>query len=366
MLSHELRTPLTPAILAVSGLLDDPRTPAGVRPELETARRGIELEARLVDDLLDLTRVGSGKLRLNLERIDLHALVHEALAACREEFSSRAIRLELELAAQESHVQADAARVQQILWNLIKNAAKFTPDPGTITIRTRNEDGASPARPGQRLILEVSDTGIGIEPALLPRIFQVFEQGGDAVTRQFGGLGLGLAISRAVAEMHGGSLTASSAGLGKGSSFRLDLEVSFAPPLAGPDAPESKDLDTAPHALRILLVEDNTDTLKIMARLLNRRGYRVTAAASFAAALARAEQLDFDLIISDIGLPDGSGLDLLPRICAKRQVPGIALSGYGMEDDLRRSAAAGYVAHLIKPINLSALEAAIRHHFAMP
>jgi signal transduction histidine kinase/pSer/pThr/pTyr-binding forkhead associated (FHA) protein len=361
MLSHELRTPLTPAILAITGLLDDPSTPGPLRPDLEAARRGIMLEARLVDDLLDLTRIGSGKLRIQSERVEVHALVHQALAACRDHLTDRALIVELELGASATHVEADPARFQQILWNLIKNAIKFTPDPGTITIRTTNRAATEPGRP-DRMVLEVRDTGIGIAPEMLPRIFNVFEQGGDEVTLRFGGLGLGLAISRAVAELHGGTLSAASEGLGRGSTFCLELDVAPALPAAGTSTPADGQADRSGTAIRILLVEDNSDTLKVMTRLLTRRGYQVAAAANLAAALACAETAEFDLLISDIGLPDGSGFDLLPKLCARRPIPGIALSGYGMESDLRRSVEAGYVAHLIKPVDVAALEAAIRKH----
>jgi signal transduction histidine kinase len=361
MLSHELRTPLTPAILAITGLLDDLSTPATLRPDLEAARRGIMLEARLVDDLLDLTRIGTGKLRIQPERVELHALVHQALAACRDHLADRTLNVELELAATETNVEADPARLQQVLWNLFKNAIKFTPDPGTVTIRSYNAPAAVPDRP-DRFVLEVCDTGIGIAPEVLPRLFNVFEQGGEEVTLRFGGLGLGLAISRAVAELHGGSLTAASPGVGQGSTFRLELETSPAPAAMAPVSPVSARREGSTRAIRILLVEDNADTLKVMARLLTRRGYEVATALDLASALACAEVGEFDLVISDIGLPDGSGFDLLPQLHARQPIPGIALSGYGMETDVRRSLEAGFVAHLIKPVDVAALESAIRQH----
>jgi len=358
VLSHELRTPLTPVLVGVSALLDDPTTPDSVRPTLEVARRNVDLEARLIDDLLDVTRIRQGKLRLDPVPADAHALIRQALEICRDEIASRRLSLEVDLAAPEFHVEADPARLQQIAWNLIKNAAKFTPPGGTVAVRSRNE-GRGVARPA--LVLEVRDTGIGIEPAAVGRIFEAFDQGDPSVTGQFGGLGLGLAISRSLAVAHGGSLTAASEGRGRGATFTLDLPTVAAPaPEAAGRHEPSPDSEPA-RALAILLVEDNADTLRVMARLLRGRGHRVATATGVGEALdAESAGGPFDLVISDIGLPDGSGLDLMRQVRQRSGAKGIALSGYGMDDDLRRSREAGFVAHLTKPIDIHRLEEAIR------
>ena len=221
VLSHELRTPLTPVLAEVSAMLADPATPASIRPVLEMTRRNIDLEARLIDDLLDLSRIGQGKLRLDRSAVDAHALIGHAVNICREGIDTAGLSVTLDLAAVRHHVEADPARLQQMAWNLIKNAAKFTPAGGSIAIRTRDE--------GPDLVLEVADTGVGIDPAILPRIFEAFEQGGSAVTRRFGGLGLGLVISRSLAEAHGGRLVAASPGKGLGATFTLRLPVVAAP-----------------------------------------------------------------------------------------------------------------------------------------
>ena len=355
VLSHELRTPLTPVLAEVSAMLDDPATPESMRPVLEMTRRNVELEARLIDDLLDLNRIVQGKLRLNREVVNAHRLVLEALEICRGGIEAARLDVEVALEATRHHVEADAARLQQVVWNLIKNAVKFTPAGGFIAIRTRDDGG--------RLVVEVADTGVGIESGVLSRIFDAFEQGSTSVTQRFGGLGLGLAISRSLAEAHGGRLLATSPGKNQGATFSLELPAVDAPPPRGLDASApTADGPSGAGSLRILLVEDNLDTLRVMARLLARKGHQVTTADGVLAALRAAEGKDFDLLISDLGLPDGSGLDLILSLKDARStpIPGIALSGFGMDDDLRRSREAGFLEHLIKPIDFPNLEAAIR------
>jgi PAS domain S-box-containing protein len=356
VLSHELRTPLTPVLAEVSAVLEDPSTPESVRPLLEMTRRNVELEARLIDDLLDLNRIIQGKLRLDRKVVDAHALILEALDICRVGIEAARLRVELDLRAENHHVEADAARFHQVAWNLIKNAVKFTPPGGFIAIRTLNDGG--------KLVVEVSDTGVGIEAEVLSRIFDAFEQGDQSVTQRFGGLGLGLAIGRSLAEAHGGRLRAESPGVGQGATFTLELpaiESPSQPLIAAPPAPATAEAGTS-GPLRILLVEDNLDTLRVLERLLKRNGHDVAAADGVLAARRLAEGREFDLLISDLGLADGSGLELIRQLAASRPspIPGIALSGYGMDEDVRRSQEAGFLEHLIKPVDFPSLEAAIR------
>ncbi|WP_422928734.1 PAS domain S-box protein [Singulisphaera sp. PoT] len=361
-LSHELRTPLTPVLVNVTAMLEDSETPDMIRPTLEIARRNIALEARLIDDLLDVTRISQGKLRIRRESVDAHELVGRALEICRDEIGTAGLNLELRLEAIENRVEADPARLQQMIWNLIKNAVKFTPKRGLIQIKTRNEPPARREATRPDWVIEVSDTGIGIDVEVLPKIFNAFEQGDPAVTKQFGGLGLGLAISRSLAEAHGGSLAASSSGRNQGATFTLRLPT-ISPPVRALEPPRpSEDDSSAPlPKLRVLLVEDNPDTLRVMTRLLRSRGYEVAPADCMAAAIEAERTVGpFDLVVSDIGLPDGSGLDVIRHIRSARPVPGIALSGFGTEDDLRKSGEAGFVAHLIKPVDFPTLDAAIR------
>jgi CheY-like chemotaxis protein len=293
--------------------------------------------------------------------VDAHTLLHQTLEICRSDLHDHRMRLELDLSAPRSHVEADAARVQQVFWNLIKNAVKFSLPGATLAIRTRNE--ADPAG-GQRLVVEMTDTGIGIEPEVLPRIFDAFAQGEDTLTRRFGGLGLGLTISRSLVEAHGGRLTAASLGRGRGTTFTLELRAADAP--AHSDRTSATPAGPTPprRGLRILLVEDDRTTLQVMLRLL-RRQHEVKTAETLASALEVGTRQDYDLIISDISLPDGTGLELMRRLRARRPVKGIALSGLGTDEDLRRSREAGFVAHLTKPVDFPRLEALIQKVAAM-
>jgi PAS domain S-box-containing protein len=360
VLSHELRTPLNPILLAASSMLERPTEPGEIRPTLEMIRQNVNLQARLIDDLLDVMRIVRGKMPLHWEVADGHRLIDQAVQVCRSEVLGKRLRLASDLAADQRHINADPARLQQVFWNLIKNAVKFTPEGGSIAVRTRNEPGDE----GDRLVIEVSDTGIGIEPEVLPRIFDPFQQGETTITRKFGGLGLGLAICKGIVEAHGGTIVAESAGPGRGATFRVALKALPEPATERSDeSPDGKaDADTArPTSLRILVVEDEPTTLRLMARLLRGLGHEVETAGTIASGLVAVEGGRFDLIVSDIGLPDGSGLELMRRVVARRgPVPGIALTGYGMEEDIRRSREAGFTAHLTKPIDFAKLEAMIR------
>ena len=363
-LSHELRTPLTPVLAVVSGLQANDQVPADVRPQLAMIRRNVELEARLIDDMLDLTRIARGKLELRREVADLRQVVDHALQTARADLFDKGLRLSLDLAEEDYAVWADTPRLTQVFWNLFSNAVKFTPAGGGITVRSWREE--APA--GSQLVVEVEDTGIGIEPEVLSGIFDAFQQGELAITRRFGGLGLGLAISKAIVELHGGSLAAASCGRGRGAKFSVrlpvgDLRSSQEAERSGPvrEIPAPPPAAEAPP-LHILLVEDHADTAEAMADLLREMGHQVTVAGSVAGGLeAAASQAGrLDLVLSDLGLPDGTGLDLMAELHGRYGVKGIALSGYGMEEDVRKSLEAGFDRHLTKPVNLQALQTAIQ------
>jgi CheY-like chemotaxis protein len=315
------------------------------------------MEARLIDDLLDLTRISKGKLQLNFETTDIYHALHTALDICRLDIEAKSINVAIDLTEGICPARADPARLQQVFWNLISNAVKFTPEGGTLTFRCR------PSRAGH-VRLEVSDTGMGIEPQALPRIFDAFEQGGQSVARIFGGLGLGLAISKALVTLHGGTITAHSEGKDRGARFTVELPLhSEAPQRPSCDQPPSAPSlkPESPRDIRILLVDDHEDTNRAMQRLLRRLGYEVETADSVQAALSAAEaDPPFDLLISDIGLPDGSGLQLMEELLKRRPIKGIALSGFGMEEDVKKSKQAGFYEHLTKPINFKRLETAIK------
>jgi PAS domain S-box-containing protein len=371
VLSHELRTPLTPTLIAVSSMLESKPDPA-LLPDLEMIRRNIELEARLIDDLLDLSRIVRGRLRLDLEVVDVHQVVRRAVEICRDQVLVAGLAVLTELKARRHHVKADHARIMQITWNLIHNAVKFTPHNGRLIIRTTNRSGATEseaapgAEPAENLIVEFEDTGIGIAPEVLARVFDAFEQGPDDLRGRSRGLGLGLAISRALAEAMGGRLTATSAGPGRGSTFRLELATVPAPAVTaatgrGSARPALPPASPRIAPLRILLVEDNQDTLRFLAIVLRRRGHDVVIADCLAAARAAVNSTNdrFDLLVSDVELPDGSGLELMRDLATRGNWLGIAMSGFGTEEDLQLSREAGFFDHLTKPIDLSQLDDAI-------
>jgi PAS domain S-box-containing protein len=359
VLSHELRTPLNPILLGVTYLLESGEAPASLRPTFEMIRRNVELEARLIDDLLDVTKILQDKLRLQLAEVDAHAVLRRGVEVCRGEIDEKKLLLVMDLSADRHTVQADGARLQQVFWNLIKNAVKFTPDGGSIAIRTH--DAGDPRR--TRLVIEVADTGRGIAQGDLGRIFDPFQQG-TADAGRISGLGLGLSISRGIVDGHGGTLTVESPGRGRGATFRVELD---ALPTGAPEervTTRSAGRDPGASSLRVLLVEDEPETLDVFSRILRSLGHRVATATTLAEAVSTALAGEFDLIISDVGLPDGSGLDLPGRLGGRRPVPAIAVSGFGMKEDIQRSLEAGFAAHLVKPIGFKELGATIRQVLA--
>ena len=401
VLSHELRTPLNPISLTINSILGRTEETNELRHDLELIRHYVGLEARLIDDLLDVMRLARGKMPLRAEMIDVHRLIEQAVAVCAAELAAKSLILTVHLEATRHQIHGDPTRLRQVFWNLIKNAVKFTPDGGSITIGSRNENGddsaalaesCSSSSPGaDGLVIEVADTGIGIEADVLPHIFEAFQQGDSAITHQFGGLGLGLAICNGVVEGHGGALSARSAGKGRGSTFTVRLVglvdpaqtaegsladstpaalvVSSPRPFATSIRPVEIEaergaatLPSPEDSLRVLLVEDEPATIRLMVRLLRGLGYEVTAANSVTEATRWVDgSKRFDLIVSDIGLPDGTGLDLMRRVRAIGvETPGIALTGYGTDEDIEQSRLAGFSAHMTKPIDFNQLESLIR------
>jgi signal transduction histidine kinase/response regulator RpfG family c-di-GMP phosphodiesterase len=349
MLSHELRTPLTPVLTSLLSLDSEDDVPGSLRPTLQMIRRNVELEARLIDDLLDLTRISKGKVQLSPEIVDAHGLLHNALEICQTDIDQKKLTLELDLAAPQVTLEADPARLQQIFWNLIKNAVKFTPQGGRLTIRTSNDEH------GSELRVEVSDTGVGIDAESLPKIFKAFEQGERA---RMGGLGLGLAISKALVETHHGHITAQSPGRDQGATFTAVFPLTDR--LAADGANGSAATPADRKTMRILLVEDHEDTNRSLTQLLRRRGYHVQPAHSVGNALDIAANAEFDVVVSDIGLPDGTGVDLMRRLNATRPIAGIALTGFGMEEDIQKSHDGGFYYHLVKPVDLNKLDSIIQ------
>ena len=356
VISHELRTPLNPILAAVQMLELDTRISPDVRAWVEIIRRNAELEARLIDDMLDLTRIFRGKLQLNMELVNLHSVLENVIDICRPQMAEKDLRLVVELGAVRTRVFGDSGRLQQIFWNLLKNAMKFTEVGGGITVRSVDQ--------GSHVAVSVIDTGIGIEPDALSRVFGAFEREGESVTRLFGGLGLGLSISKALVEMHGGKIAAMSDGRDRGASFTVSLETKMTEAKSGEgraqNGAQGSAASSSERVVRILLVDDHRDTCTLMKSMLVRRGYEVMTAENVHDALALAEEHEFDLLVSDLGLPDASGLELMKKLRERQPILGIALTGFGRDEDVQQTKDAGFSEHMTKPVNIPKLESAIR------
>ena len=332
-----------------------------VREALEVVRRNVELEARLIDDLLDITRISKGKLQLTFEPISIHQILQRAYEICRDEIEAKNLEVNFELRAGRTYVEGDPARLQQVFWNLIKNSVKFTPEKGRISIETVNPVP-------DKIEIRVIDTGIGIEPETIGRIFNAFEQGQSDITRRFGGLGLGLTISKTMIDAHGGHIRVQSLGKNKGAIFTVELNT-VESPIERDGHGEEKPTDRKPEPgvathRRVLLVDDHHDTCLGMKRMLERRGYQITIAHSAEQAVEKVRTQEFDLLISDIGLPDRSGYELMREVRLEKPLPGIALSGFGSEQDVNQAREAGFAEHLTKPINFERLEKTIQSLFS--
>lgn len=359
-LSHELRTPLNPVLLLASEAAGDSQFTPDIRGLFETIRNGVELEARLIDDLLDVTRITHGKLSLNLQTVDCHAILHAAFQTVQSDIEQKNLKLTGELEADRRWIKGDAVRLQQVFWNILKNAAKFTPEGGEISVRTESDHKTGELR------IFISDTGIGLNEHEISGIFEAFSQGEHSSSsgkHRFGGLGLGLAISKMLVEQHHGRIEARSRGRDMGSTFEISVPYCEDEKERGPVA-ETRRRQVSPSAINatisVLLVEDHEITRATLSTLLTRRGYEVKSAASVSEAIALAASQVFDLVISDIGLPDGSGFDLMKELTVNQPgLKGIALSGYGMEDDLLRSRESGFSSHLVKPVRIHSLEDAM-------
>jgi signal transduction histidine kinase len=353
-LSHELRTPLTPVLgwvnlLRAGGAAADPLM---LEQGLDAIERNARLQARLVDDLLDISRVVSGKFRVEREPVDLRAVVEAAAETVRPESEARRVEIRTELPKGPIIVEGSAVRLQQIVWNLLTNGVKFTPEGGRVTARL--------SASGTQAVVVVEDTGQGIEPSFLPHVFDRFRQQDGTTTRQHGGLGLGLAIVRALVELHGGAVAAESEGRGRGARFTITLprveretrEEQPRPEVAG-----------AAGDVAVLLVDDSAETLELLQVIFARRGYEVVAASSAREAVERARERTPAVIISDISMPEVDGYDLLERLRGLpglEAVPAIALTGYASDDDRDRALAAGFAAHIAKPVTPDELLGLVR------
>jgi len=346
-LSHELRTPLTPVVgwikLLRSGNLDE----KSISQALDAIERNAWLQARLIDDLLDTSRIATGKLQFEPRPTDFNVAVKAALETVRALATSRRIDISIELSPDTLVVMGEPVRLQQIAWNLLSNAIKFTEPGGTVTVTTENDTIEA------RLV--VHDTGVGIEPDFLPHVFDRFRQADGSTSRRHGGLGLGLAIADALAKMHGGGLHAHSEGVGQGSRFTFHLDLVAAETVSQERAEQERH---SIEGLDVLLVEDSEDTLTLLGAMFARAGAQVISASSAAEALTWAQSNRPHIVVSDIGMPDTDGYEFLKQlkqIPGMNGVPAIAISGYASDEDRRRALGVGYCALIPKPIDADVL-----------
>jgi CheY-like chemotaxis protein/nitrogen-specific signal transduction histidine kinase len=352
-ISHELRTPLN-AILGWSQLLR--RRPMGA-PETQSAieviDRNARAQAQLIDDLLDMSRFVSGSIRVEMRHVDLAPIVATAVESVQPSADAKRIHLTQTLQTDHAMVFGDAARLQQVVWNLLSNALKFTPPEGRVDVRLE--------RAGGRIDLTVSDTGSGIRPEFLPHIFDPFRQQDASTTRRHGGVGLGLSIVKQLVEIHGGDVRATSAGESQGSTFVVSLPVPHTWQAAPPEpAIQSRQRPAPLDGLRILVVDDEPDALTLMASVLDDAGAAVVGCSSAIQALDEHRDDPFDLVVCDIGMPDVDGYELLRRIRESGStVPAIALTAYARPEDAIRAHEAGFQRHIAKPVDVPEFVAAV-------
>ena len=349
-LSHELRNPLN-VILGYSELLlrmPDIQQSPRLAQMGDALRRNAQSQSQLINDLLDLSRLQRGKISLNQETVSLAAIIDNAVETVRADAAVKGISIRLKASDQLLLVEGDRLRLQQIAWNLLNNAVKFTPAGGRIEISLGSEgDGA---------VLGVSDTGQGIDPSFLPHVFEMFRQADGSDRRRHGGLGIGLALVRQLVQLHGGTISADSDGVDKGARFTVRLPLmreTSSPVLASSGALELNLSQTS-----FLIVDDSEDTIRMLEELLRIGGANVMTASNGADALRIAQENEFDVILSDISMPEMDGFEFLQRlrmVDGRQHVPVIAITGFGRNDDIARVRAAGFYSHLIKPLNLQAL-----------
>ena len=364
VLSHELRTPLN-AIVGYSRLLRGGMLPADKAAHgLETLERNAMWLTQIVEDVLDVSRIVSGKIRLDVQPVDLTLIVDNAVGTIRPAADAKGVKVHTILDPNVGPVSGDPGRLQQVVWNLVSNAVKFTPRDGRVQVRLERVDS--------HVEIVVSDTGIGIQPEFLPYVFERFRQADASTTRKTGGLGLGLAIVRHITEMHGGTVDASSEGTGKGATFRVLLPLMIVQPRAGAMSREHPRTErheplTLPgdlHGVRVLAVDDEPDALTLLRVVLETAGADVTTVASGRAALERIAEVKPHVVLLDLGMPEMDGFELITRIRqlndpAIRHVPAAALTAFARSEDRTRALRSGFHMHLAKPIDPGELVASI-------
>jgi signal transduction histidine kinase/CheY-like chemotaxis protein len=353
-LSHELRTPLG-AVLGWTRVLRTTRVNDAMRERaLEVIERNARAQAHLIEDLLEISRIVAGKPTLKVRAVDLAEIVGAAVEVVRPAAAAKRIDLVTDVAIRPAVTSGDPDRLQQIVWNLVSNAVKFTPPNGTATVRLTKKDG---------FCLEVSDTGQGIDPTFLPHVFDAFRQADGTTTREHGGLGLGLTIARQLAELHGGTITASSPGVGRGSTFALQLPSVVREPYAAEPLPQgrSSQVDAVEgrdllRDVRVLVVDDQEDARDLLRAMLSQYGALVITVDSARAALEEIDQRPPDVVLSDVGMPREDGYDLIRQLRRRTtqqggRIPAIAVTAYASVADRAAALESGYQAHVAKPFD---------------
>jgi two-component system CheB/CheR fusion protein len=350
IMSHELRNPLN-VILGYAELLlrsEEIRSSAHLRRMADAVKRNAVAQSKLIRDLLDLSRLRSGKLELNRETVSPVVSIDNAIETVREDAAAKNIRIEVEALDEAVFVEADPVRLEQVIWNLLNNAVKFTPQDGRIAVKLR----AAP----DEIVLSVEDNGQGIDASFLPHIFEIFRQADSSTNRSQSGMGIGLAVVQQLVELHGGSVTAYSAGAGQGASFTIHL-----PRSAENKVQRMSSTDFAIESLEgvnVLVVDDSEDTTEMVRHLLEIGGATVTAVTSGFEALRVAREKQFDVVLSDISMPGMDGFEFLSKLRALpgyHDLPAVALTGFGRPEDVQRAHAQGFYAHLTKPFDIQAL-----------
>jgi signal transduction histidine kinase/CheY-like chemotaxis protein len=360
-LSHELRTPLN-AILGWSRLIDkNPGDPETVREGVRVITRNARVQADLIADLLDMSRIISGKLRLELEDVNLSDVVAASMDAIRHTADAKGIRIQAVLSPFLDTVRGDAGRLQQVVWNLLSNAVKFTPKGGDVEVVL--------ARKGSRAEITIRDTGPGIEPELLPHLFERFRQGDASAARKHGGLGLGLSIVKQLVELHGGSVRAESRGAGQGATFTVELPLALVDPSEGeegeheearaPSHPTARrDFDLT--GIRVLAIDDHADTRDLLTRVLEDSHAHVVMASSADEGLQALSRHRPHVVLCDIGMPGKDGYEFIRELRARGDsTPVVAVTAFARAEDRLRSLRSGYQAHVSKPVEPSEVVATV-------
>ncbi|MYM24870.1 response regulator [Duganella sp. FT135W] len=367
-LSHELRTPLTAILGWAQVLRRGSRDQADLERALQTIERNARAQAQLIENLLDMSSIASGKVRLEMRPLAPAAIAAAAIESVRPAADAKQIRIDKDFQSTPGMIAGDANRLQQVLWNLLTNAIKFTPRGGSVTVAVQ--------RDGEQIALSVRDSGIGIAPAFLDHVFERFRQADSTTTRQHGGLGLGLAIVKDLVEQHGGTISAASDGEGNGASFTLRLPAHNSPPLAQAVTAEPPAQPAATHDLsgvQVLVVDDEDDARELIKRILSDCNAEVLTAATASEALHLLQHKRPDLMVSDLGMPEVDGFGLLDRIRALGpsrggDLPAIALTAFARSEDRIKALSSGFKAHIAKPVEpneliakVAAMSAAHRH-----